>query len=111
MVFAKLGESLQQIGGKCPDDWVEMVGPRPDGGGWVAGTTGTWVQYTPNQSEVLFNLTTDYNNDINELCSGMLSALLKDGIAMESKFSTIREASIQRKVKYLNDKSNILNGV
>lgn len=111
MVFAKLGESLQQIGGRCPDGWIEMESERPVGGGLVAGTNGTWVQYTPSQSEMLVNLATEYNNDINELCSGMVSALLKDGAVMDSKLNTIREASNQRKIKYLNDKANILNVV
>ena len=111
MVFAIPGESQQQLGGFCPDGWVEMESERPVGDGWVAGSTGIWVQYTPSQSEMLVNLAAEYNNDINELCSGMVSALLKDGAMMDSKFNTIREASNQRKIKYLNDKANILNGV
>lgn len=111
MIFAKLGDCAQQCGGTCPEGWIVMQSSRPVGFGWVAASTGIWVQYTPSQSEMLVNLTTEYNNDINELCSGMLSALLKDGAMMDSKFSTIREASNQRKVKYLNDKANILNGV
>lgn len=111
MIFAKPGNSQQQFGGSCPLGWIEMTTQRPDGDGWVAGSTGIWVQYTPSQSEMLVNLATEYNNDINELCSGIVSALLKDGAAMDSKCNTIREASNQRKIKYLNDKANILNGV
>ena len=111
MVFAKPGESQQQLGGCRPDGWVIMHSSRPDGVGWVAGSTGIWVQYTPSQSEMLLNLATEYNNNINELCSVMVSALLKGGAVMDSKFNTIREASNQRKIKYLNDKANILNGV
>ena len=111
MIFAKPGDCAQQYGGVCPDGWVIMHSSRPEGVGWVADSTGIWVQYTPSQSEMLVNLATEYNNDINELCSGMVSALLKDGAVMDSKFNTIREASNQRKIKYLNDKANILNGV
>lgn len=111
MIFAKPGESAQQYGGVCPTGWIAMQDSRPAGYGWVATSTGIWVQYTPSQSEMLVNLTTEYNNDINELCSGMLSALLKDGAVMESKFNIIRDSNNQRKLKYLTDKSNILNGV
>lgn len=111
MIFARPGESQQQLGGFCPDGWVEMESERPVGDGWVADVTGIWVQYIPSQSEMLVNLVTEYNNDINELCRGLVSALLKGGAVMDSKLSAIREASNQRKVKYLNDRANILNGV
>lgn len=29
-VFAEVGQSMQQIGGDCPDGWVEMPEPRPN---------------------------------------------------------------------------------
>lgn len=111
MIFAKPGDCAQQYGGACPGGWVVMQDSRPAGSGWIATSTGIWVQHIPSPSEMLVNLATEYNNDINELRSGLVSALLKDGAMMDSKFNTIREASNQRKIKYLNDKANILNGV
>lgn len=42
-VFAMLGDSFQQVGGKCPGGWIVMVGPRP-GVGFVAQADGTWAE-------------------------------------------------------------------
>lgn len=41
-VFAKVGESLQQIGGLCPSDWIEMAGERP-AADFVASENGEWI--------------------------------------------------------------------
>lgn len=111
MIYAKPGYTQQQLGGNCPEGWVEMHTLRPEDGAFVAATDGTWVRYVPDTSVKLVELTTEYNKDINELCSGMLSALLKDGAVMESKFSGIRESNNQRKLKYLSDKQKLLSGV
>ncbi len=40
-VFAIVGESLQQVGGDCPEGWVVMQEQRPDVGS-VARADGTW---------------------------------------------------------------------
>lgn len=40
-VFAMPGESLQQVGGDCPDGWVVMQEQRPDVG-FVAQADGSW---------------------------------------------------------------------
>lgn len=40
-VFAMPGESLQQIGGDCPEGWVVMNDQRPDVGS-IARADGTW---------------------------------------------------------------------
>lgn len=42
-VFAKVGQSLQQIGGDCPDGWVTMVSERPTTS-HVATVSGEWVE-------------------------------------------------------------------
>lgn len=42
-VFAIVGESLQQVGGECPDGWVVMQGQRPDFG-FVAQADGSWAE-------------------------------------------------------------------
>lgn len=41
-VYAAIGESLQQIGGDCPADWILMQGERP-GLDYVASDTGKWI--------------------------------------------------------------------
>lgn len=42
IVYAEVGKSLQQIGGDCPEGWVEMLHerPRPE---CVADENGHWI--------------------------------------------------------------------
>lgn len=40
------GESLQQVGGDCPEGWIVMQGQRPDVG-FVAQADGSWVAPPP----------------------------------------------------------------
>lgn len=44
--YAEVGSSFQQMGGECPDGWVEMLGPRPDDENsldYTAQPDGTWA--------------------------------------------------------------------
>lgn len=41
-VFAQPGESLQQVGGECPDGWVTMDSHRPEPQ-YVAAADGAWI--------------------------------------------------------------------
>lgn len=41
-VFAKLGDSFQQVGGNCPEGWIVMQGQRPSIG-HIAQADGTWA--------------------------------------------------------------------
>lgn len=52
MVFAIPGESQQQLGGSCPDGWVEMESERPSGDGWVAGSNGKWFKHNPTAGDI-----------------------------------------------------------
>lgn len=45
-VFAEVGQSLQQIGGDCPDGWIEMSEQRSSPHA-VAQSDGTWVEPPP----------------------------------------------------------------
>lgn len=63
-VFAMPGESLQQIGGDCPEGWVVMNDQRPDvgciaraDGTWGAGVLPVvWPRFVGNQKLDLFTL-------------------------------------------------------
>ena len=44
-VYAKIGESYQQIGGDCPEGLVSMNAERP-GVDYIAATDGTWKKQT-----------------------------------------------------------------
>lgn len=44
--YAEVGSSFQQMGGDCPEGWVEMIGPRPDDEStldYTAQPDGTWA--------------------------------------------------------------------
>lgn len=50
-VYAQVGSSLQQIGGDCPDGFIEMQSQRPYGD-YVAAEAGTWTILTPTLEQV-----------------------------------------------------------
>jgi hypothetical protein len=58
-VFAKIGDTLQQKGGKCPDGWVEMPCERGQNqkiAAYVNGSDGSdgyeWVDKTLSNEEI-----------------------------------------------------------
>ena len=44
-VFAKVGDSMQQIGGSCPDGFISMKTERPEAD-YIAAADGTWEKQT-----------------------------------------------------------------
>ncbi|QTH12464.1 hypothetical protein C4C32_17915 [Pseudomonas corrugata] len=45
-VYAESGSNFQQIGGDCPDGWIQMTRQRPDGEDtllYTASDIGEWV--------------------------------------------------------------------
>ena len=50
-VIAEVGQSLQQIGGDCPDGWIEMSEQRPDASS-IAQADGTWVSPPPEYRQM-----------------------------------------------------------
>lgn len=83
-VFAKPGESLQQVGGECPDGWVVMNGQRPDIKS-VATEDGIWEYPT----EETTNAERDRaKNVLNPLRDTFLNRL--SGIAMFSEDASIK---------------------
>ncbi|MGE8688629.1 MAG: hypothetical protein ACN6PJ_15915 [Achromobacter sp.] len=51
-IYAEPGQSLQQIGGDCPDGWVLMDGARPSPD-HVASPGGIWVLPPPPVPQVV----------------------------------------------------------
>ena len=59
-IYAKVGESFQQIGGTCPEDCIEMKTQRPDGF-YIAGADGQWIEdktaeFKAGRSEAVANI-------------------------------------------------------
>lgn len=49
MIYAKVGQSFQQVGGSCPSGYIEMQGERPTPQ-HIACEDGTWgLPQTPQQ--------------------------------------------------------------
>lgn len=44
-IYAKVGESFQQIGGECPKGFIVMQSERPDAE-HIAKEDGTWIKVT-----------------------------------------------------------------
>lgn len=52
IVYAKVGDSFQQVGGECPAGFIQMNDLRPDGD-YIAAESGEWVPVPPPTSEQL----------------------------------------------------------
>lgn len=93
IVYAKVGESFQQIGGTCPFEFIKMNGLRPDGD-YIASETGRWVPVPPPTQEQLIS---DANTKKQQLAAEAESAIKPLerakllGIATESELALLNE--------------------
>lgn len=51
-IYGEPGQSLQQMGGDCPEGWIQMNGERP-GPDHVAGPGGIWLLPPPPVPQVV----------------------------------------------------------
>lgn len=58
IVYAKAGDSFQQIGGECPAGFIKMNGLRPDGD-YIAAESGEWIPKPPPSQDELISLALD----------------------------------------------------
>lgn len=100
MTFYSLaGYSMQQIGGKCPDGWVEMECERPSAD-HVATDSGKWVIPVPNKNEKLNTATHEYNTGVEVLKSQTIAALMMGGESESAKLASIRAELETMKYQY-----------
>lgn len=71
-VYAKIGDSFQQIGGQCPPGWISMAGQRP-APEFIAAETGEWVD--PASLATLADVKAAKLAEINEGFDGAAQAL------------------------------------
>lgn len=107
--YSLVGHSIQQIGGKCPDGWVEMECERPSAA-HVATDSGKWVIPVPNKSEKLKTATQEYNAGVEVLKSQTIAALMLGGESETAKRVSIRAELETMKSKYLTKMAAIKAG-
>ena len=100
MTYSLAGHSIQQIGGKCPDGWVEMECERPSTA-HVSTDSGKWVLPVPTKSEKLKTATQEYNTGVEVLKSQTIAALMLGGESEATKLASIRAELETMKSKYL----------
>ena len=98
--YSLVGHSMQQIGGECPDGWIEMECERPSAD-HVATEAGVWIVPVPTKSEKLKTATQEYNAGIEALKSQTIAALMLGGESEAAKLESIRADLETLKTKYL----------
>ena len=96
MIFAKPGESQQQIGGECPDGWVVMLHQRPDEGGYIASNDGSWSVFSPTLEDEIEKAQREFDLKINTMNQAWLAASVRGGQNEISK-----KESITNEIAYL----------
>lgn len=110
MTFYSLaGQSVQQIGGKCPEGWIEMECERPSND-YVATSKGKWIIPVETKSEKLKNATSEYSAVIESLKSQTVAAIMVDGTDKDAKLLKIRKELAVIKTEYLTKVAAIKAG-
>ena len=81
MIYAKLNESFQQIGGSCPVGYIKMQGERPTPQ-YVACEDGTWALPQQTKEQKLQQLESDYQTAVAELQKSLAVAQLRNDTAL-----------------------------
>lgn len=105
MIYAKVGESFQQIGGSCPSGYIEMQGERPTPQ-HVACENGTWGLPQPTKEQQLAKLESDYQTGVSELQKSLNIAQLRNDIAL---IADIRNDFAELQTAYQAEKEAIEN--
>lgn len=108
-VYSLAGHSIQQIGGECPDGWIEMECERPSAA-HVVTDSGKWAIPVPTKSEKLKTATHEYNTGVEVLKSQTIAALMMDGESESAKLASIRAELKTMKAKYLTKMAAIKAG-
>lgn len=108
-VYSLAGYSMQQIGGECPEGWIEMECERPSND-YVATSEGKWIIPVETKSEKLKKATIEYNAVVESLKSQTVAAIMVDGTDKDAKLLKIREELAAIKTEYLTTVAAIKAG-
>lgn len=108
-VYSLVGHSIQQIGGECPEGWIEMECERPSDD-YVATSDGKWIIPVETNSEKLKKATIEYSAVVESLKSQTVAAIMVDGTDKDAKLLKIREELARIKTEYLTKVAAIKAG-
>ena len=108
-LYSLVGYSMQQIGGECPDGWIEMECERPSAA-HVATDSGKWIIPMPTKSEKLKTAMQEYNTEVEALKRQTIAALMLGGESEAAKLVSIRAELETMKSKYLTKMAAIKAG-
>ena len=97
MVYSMVGCSVQQIGGECPDGWVEMVCERPSNA-HIATSDGKWIIPVKTTQQKISEAVAVYSTVVESLKSQTISAIMTDESA---KLAQIRAELADAKANYI----------
>ena len=107
MIYAKVNESFQQIGGSCPSGYIKMQGERPTPN-HVAQADGTWGLPQLTKEQQLAKLELDYQTAVSELQKSLNTAQLRNDTTLvadiQSDFTTLQQS-------YQDEREAIANGI
>ena len=109
MIYSLADDSMQQIGGECPEGWIKMARERPSND-YVATSEGKWIIPVKTKSEKLKAAMLEYNAGVESLKGQTLAALMVDGDAEAVKLVKIREELATMKTAYLTTVAAIKAG-
>lgn len=94
IVYAKVGDFFQQVGGECPAGFIQMNGLRPDDGDYIASETGEWVPVPPPTQEQLVSEANAKKQQLMADAEAEIKPLERAkqlGIATESELALLNE--------------------
>ena len=89
-VYSLVGHSMQQIGGECPDGWIEMECERPSND-YVATSEGKWVVRELTYAEALKELNTQFYSNRAALSDDLNNVQLLDGEHQDSLTAALQQ--------------------
>lgn len=95
MIYAKVGEPFQQIGGECPDGFIVMQSERPDAE-HIAKEDGTWIKPQITKKDLVNELTAEYQVNVDKIQKAYIIAQINNDDNLKALLSTrLNEATTE----------------
>lgn len=95
VIYAKINDNFQQVGGSCPAGYIKMQGERPTPQ-HIAQANGTWALPQATKEQQLQQLESDYKTAVAELQKSLNIAQLRNDTALiadiQSDFAELQQS-------------------